>query len=105
MALLAESVGKLLERAAQQLGLLPQVGGQETVGVGDGDEGGLEGVLERLGGTGGGGVSVLDTSELEEALDSGGGNKASTAGSGDQLQRLQVSLAASFFFFFFFSSW
>lgn len=45
----AQSVGKLLQRAPDELGLLPQVGGQEAVGVGDGGESGLEGVLEGLG--------------------------------------------------------
>jgi hypothetical protein len=83
--LLAERVGELLERAPDELGLLPQVGGEETVGVGDGDEGSLEGVLEGLGGTGGGCVGVLDTGELEETLDGGGGNEASTTGGGNEL--------------------
>lgn len=48
-----QGVGELLQRGSDQLGLLPQVGGQEAVGVGNGGEGGLEGVLEGLGGTGG----------------------------------------------------
>ena len=85
-----QGVGKLLQRAPQQLGLLPEVGRQEAVGVGDGHEGGLEGVLEGLGRTGGRGVGVLDTGELEEALDGGGGDEAGTAGGGDQLQRMLV---------------
>ena len=82
----AQGVGKLLQGTPQQLGLLPQVGGQEAVGVGDGDEDGLEGVREGLGGAGGRRVGVLDTSELEEALDGGGGNEASTTGGRDQLE-------------------
>lgn len=49
----AQSVGKLLQRAPDELSLLPQVGGEETVGVGDGGESSLEGVLEGLGGAGG----------------------------------------------------
>ena len=81
----SQSIGELLQRAAQQLGLLPQVGSKETVGVGNSDKGSLEGVLEGLGGTGGRGVGVLDTSELEESLDGGGGNKASTTGGRDKL--------------------
>ena len=82
---LTEDITKLLQRAADELGLLPQVGGKETVGVADSDEGGLEGVLEGLGGTGGGGVGVLDTSELEETLDGGGGDETGTTGSRDEL--------------------
>lgn len=82
---LTQNITELLQRAPDELGLLPEVGGEETVGVDDGDEGGLEGVLEGLGGTGRGGVGVLDTGKLEETLDSGGGNEASTAGSGDEL--------------------
>lgn len=49
----AQGIGELLQRASDQLRLLPQVGGQEAVGVGHGGEGGLEGVLEGLGGAGG----------------------------------------------------
>jgi hypothetical protein len=64
---------------------LPQVGCQEAVGVGDGDESGLEGVLEGLGGSGGGGVDVLDTGKLEETLDSGRCDETGTTGSGDEL--------------------
>jgi hypothetical protein len=81
----AKGVGELLERRAQELGLGPEVGGKEAVGAGDGDEGGLESVLEGLGGAGGGGVGVFDTGELEEALDGGGGNEAGTTGSRDEL--------------------
>ena len=83
---LAQDITELLQRAADELSLLPQVGGKEAVGVDDGDEGGLEGVLEGLGGAGRGGVGVLDTSELEETLDGGGSDKAGTAGGGDELE-------------------
>lgn len=82
---LAEDIGVLVERGADELGLLPQVGGEETVGVGDGDEGGLEGVLKGLGGTGRGRVSVADTGKLQQTLDGGGGNETGTAGSGNKL--------------------
>lgn len=83
---LAQDITELLQRAADELSLLPEVGGEEAVGVDDSDEGGLEGVLEGLGGAGGGGVGVLDTGELEQTLDGGGCNKAGTAGSGDKLK-------------------
>ena len=81
-----QGVGVLIQGTPDELGLLPQVGGEEAVGVGDGHEGSLEGVLEGLGGASGRGVGVLDTSELEESLDGGGGDEASTAGSGDELK-------------------
>lgn len=81
----SELVRELLEGRADELGLLPEVRGEESVGVGDGGEGGLEGVLKGLGGAGGLGVGVLDTSKLHQALDGGGGNETSTAGSGNQL--------------------
>lgn len=86
-----EGVGVLVQRAPDELGLLPEVGGEEAVGVGDGNEGGLEGVLERLGRASRGGVGVLDTSELEETLDGGGGDEASTTGGGDELSKQFVS--------------
>jgi hypothetical protein len=92
---LAQDITELLQRAADELSLLPEVGGEEAVGVDDGDEGSLEGVLEGLGGAGRGGVGVLDTSELEETLDGGGGNEAGTAGSGDELDVKLVGVFAS----------
>ena len=47
-----KSIRVLLQRASLQLRLGPQVGRQESVRVGDGGEGSLEGVLEGLGRTG-----------------------------------------------------
>jgi hypothetical protein len=90
---LAQDITELLQRAADELSLRPEVGGEETVGVDDSDEGGLEGVLKGLGGAGRGGVGVLDTSELEETLDGGGGDKAGTAGSGDKTNGDGTTLA------------
>lgn len=83
-----KSIGKLLQRTSDELGLLPQVGGQVSVCVADSDEGGLQGVLESLGGAGGGCVDVVDTGKLEETLDGGGGNETSTTGSWDKLRKL-----------------
>lgn len=48
---LAESVRELVQRTSNQLRLLPQVRCQESVGVGDGGEGSLQGVLKGLGRT------------------------------------------------------
>jgi len=88
---LAEDITELLQRGTDELGVLPEVGGEETVGVDDGDEGSLEGVLEGLGGTGGGGVGILDTSKLEETLDGGGGNETSTTGGGNELYSITLA--------------
>lgn len=85
MLTLPQCVGVLVQGTLDELGLLPEVGGKEAVSVGDGHKGSLEGVLEGLCGTGGGGVGVLDTGKLEESLNSGRGNEASTTGSGDEL--------------------
>jgi hypothetical protein len=94
---LTESVGKLLKGAADQLGLLPQVGRQEAVGVGDGGEGSLQGVLKGLGRTGRRGVGILNTSELEETLDGGRSDDLGTTGGGDELKgwMLAVVLAVT----------
>lgn len=90
----AESVGKLLQGAADQASLLPQVGGQEAVGVGDGSEGSLQGVLQSLGRAGRRGVDVLNTSKLKETLDGGGGDQGGTTGGGDQANSDGAALAA-----------
>jgi hypothetical protein len=68
---LTKNVTKLLQRTPDELSLLPQVGCQETVCVGNGLESGLEGVLEGLGGSSGGSVCILDTSKLEKTLNGG----------------------------------
>jgi hypothetical protein len=82
---LAESVRIFVQGTSDQLRLGPQVGGEESVGVGDGSESGLEGVLEGLGRTGGRGVGVLDTCQLKESLDGGRSDDLSTTGSRDEL--------------------
>lgn len=84
-----QDITELLQWAADELSLLPQVGGKETVCVADSKESGLESVLEGLGRTGGGCVGILDTSKLEETLDSRGGNETGTTGSGDKLDHSQ----------------
>jgi hypothetical protein len=54
----------LLQRASLELGLLPQVGCEVSVGVSDSNEGSLESVLKGLGRTGGRGVRIRDTGQL-----------------------------------------
>lgn len=83
---LTEDVSVLLEWGAGELVLLPEVRGEEAVGVGDGNEGGLEGVLEGLGASGGGGVDVADTGQLQQTLDSWRGDQTGTTWSWDELQ-------------------
>ena len=83
-----ESIRELLQRTSDELGLLPQVGSQVSICIADGDESGFQGVLEGLGRTGGGSVNVIDTSELEQALDGGGGDETGATGSWDKLREL-----------------
>ena len=89
LVLLSRESGELIRELLQwvdwELGLLPEVRCEEGVGVSDSGEGGLEGVLKGLGGTGGGGVDIVDTSELEKTLDGWGGDETSTTGSWDKL--------------------
>ena len=90
---LPQGVSKLLQRASDELGLLPQLGCQEAVGVGDSSEGSLQGVLQGLGGSGRGGVSVLNTRKLEETLDGGRSNERGTTGGRNKLEGTHVSKA------------
>ena len=82
---LTENIRVLLEGRADELGLLPQVGGEESVGVGNGNKGGLEGVLEGLGAARRSRVGVGDTSQLQETLDGWGSDKSGTTGGRDEL--------------------
>lgn len=82
---LTENVRVLLKRRADELVLLPQVGSEEAIGVADGGEGGLEGVLEGLGAAGRSGVDVVYTSKLEQTLDGGRSDQTGTTGRRDQL--------------------
>ena len=86
LSVLLEGIGKLVEGIPDELGLLPQVGCQERVGVGRGDKRRLERVLERLGRAGRGGVDVAHTTQLQQALDGGRGDQAGTTWGGDELE-------------------
>lgn len=61
---LPEHIRVLLERTADELRLLPEVGCEETVCVCDSGKCGLEGVLKSLGAASGGRVCVGDTGKL-----------------------------------------
>lgn len=62
----------------------PEVRGEETVGVADSHEGGLDEVTEGTGGTTGSGVTILDTGKLKELLGDGSSDDSGTTGSGDK---------------------
>jgi hypothetical protein len=91
---IAEDIAVLLERAADELGLLPEVRSEEPVGVGDGNEGGLEGVLQGLGRSGRGSVDVVNTSQLQQTLDGGRSDETSTTRSRDKSDGNGTTLAA-----------
>ena len=55
-------VTELLERTSDELGLLPEIGSQESIGVTNSGKGSLEGVFEGLGGSRRGSVDIRDTS-------------------------------------------
>ena len=61
LVVLGQEVGVLLVGRLGEHGLLPEVGGQEAVGLGDGGVGGLGKVAKGSGGTSGRGVAILDT--------------------------------------------
>ena len=87
---LTQHIAVLLEWAADELRLLPQIRRQKPVGVRDGDEGGLERVFERLGRAGGSSVDVVDTCELKQTLDGWRGDQTSTTWSRDELRWISM---------------
>lgn len=88
-----EEVGVGVVEVLLELASLPQVGCEELVGLGDGEEGGLGEVAE------GGGVArrrrehVLDTGELEHLLGDLRGDEAGTLGGGDEAHADRAALA------------
>jgi hypothetical protein len=65
-------------------GSSPEVGVLILITVGEGLEGSFDEVTLGSCGTTGGGVAILDTSELENLLGGGGGDDAGTSGGGDK---------------------
>ena len=82
--LLGEKVSVLLERGLSEGGLLPEVGGEEGVGLPESEEHGLDEVTSGPGVSAGGGVAVLDSGEGKDLLSDGGGDEAGSAGGGDE---------------------
>lgn len=72
---------------------LPEIGGEETVSVADSDKGSLQGVLKGSGRAERRSVSILNTTELEKSLDSGGSDDTGTTGSGDKSDSDGTALA------------
>ena len=71
---------ELVVRSLTGLDDLPQVGGKELVGLGDGGQGSLQEVSLGRGGSGGLGVTVLDSGHLEETFRGGGGDDVGSSG-------------------------
>jgi hypothetical protein len=88
---LTQHIRVLLQRAAIELRLLPEIGSEEAVGAGDSDEASLERVLERLGGAGGCSVDVVHTGELEQTFDGWRGDETGTAWGWDELCIMSAS--------------
>ena len=83
---LLKPLGMLDERGRDVVGSGPEIGGKESVGVGNGVEGSLNEVLGGTGASGRASVTIVDTSELQDLLGNGGSDKTSTSGGGGQLK-------------------
>ena len=90
---LGQVVGILLIRTLGEDGLLPQVGGQVGVGLGDGGVGSLGEVAKGSGGATGRGVAILDTSHLKKLLGDGGRHEPGSSGGGDEPHQDGAALA------------
>lgn len=69
---------------SDEVGVGPEVRGKETVSEAKSLEGGLAEVLNGSGLTLGGGVAIINTSELDELLGDGGSDDTGTSGGGDE---------------------
>jgi len=77
-----EEVGELLEGSREELGLGPEIRGEERVGAGQSIKGSLDEVAEGLGATSGGGEAIVDSGIVEYLLGHTTSDDASSAGSG-----------------------
>jgi len=80
-----ELLSESSEGRGNRLNLGPEIGGEVSVGLSKGIEDGLDEVLGSSGVTGGGGVNIIDSSELEELLGDGGSDNTGSSGSGYEL--------------------
>merc|ERR1719443_579065 len=90
---LGQVVAVLLVGSLDKHGLIPQVGSQVGVGLGDGSVGSLSKVAEGTSRATGRGVAILDTGHLQELLGDGGRDDASTTGRGDETHPDGTALA------------
>ena len=90
---LFELLGEGSEGGGDGLNLGPEIGGEVPVGLGESVETSLDEVLGGSGVTGGRGVDIIDTGELEELLGDGSTNNTSSAGGGDELASDGTALA------------
>lgn len=81
---LLEQVGKRLEWGRTVTSLAPEVWCEEGVRVGDCLEGGLDKVTHALGVSRGRGVTVVDSSHLQQSLDRWGGDDTGSSWSWDE---------------------
>jgi len=79
-----QEVGKLLVGGRGELGLGPQIGGEERVGLGQSVEGGLDEVSKSLGTSGGRGEAIVDSGVVQDLLGDLSGDNTGTTGSGDE---------------------
>jgi len=92
-ALLGQVVSVLLLGGRSEVGGGPQVGGQETGGLGKGVVHSHGQVTSGTGVTSSGGVHVLDTSHVQELLGDQRGDNAGTTGGRDQSATHRAALA------------
>lgn len=76
-----------------EVGLQPEVRGEETVSVSESLEGGFAEVLNGSGLSLGRGVAIIDTSELDKLLGDGSSDNSSTSGGGDESDSDGAALA------------
>merc|ERR1719272_1494125 len=92
---LFELLGEGSEGRGNRLDLGPEVGREVPVGLAQGGESSLDEVLRGSGVTGGRGVDIIDTGELEELLGDGSADNASSTGSGHKLDSDGASLSGN----------
>lgn len=85
-----------VEGRSDEFSLFPELGGEESVGLGKSVESGLHEVLESLGGALGRGEHVLNTSELQNLLASGSTNDGSSSRSRDESHSNRAALSSDF---------
>mmetsp|Transcript_21942 Transcript_21942/g.34083 ORF Transcript_21942/g.34083 Transcript_21942/m.34083 type:complete len:340 (-) Transcript_21942:40-1059(-) len=88
-----EVLGVLEEGRLDEVGLGPQIGGKEGVGLLEGLEESSNEVLSGSGVSGGAGVNIIDTGELEDLLGDLGGNLTGSSGGGDHPDDARAALA------------